>query len=719
MRIGRDYLKEIQKFTTSQYWNSGVRITTGVMVPMLIMANKGWLSDGIPFLWGALFVSLTDTPGPSHHRRNGMLAGIILNTLTVLVTGFLYQSHVLLLIQVLVFSFFFSLLPIYGVRAGAVGTLALVVMLLNMSPMRDHEHYIQNAVLTGLGGVWYATFSMLLFRLQPYRLVEQALGEHIIQIAEYIRARAEFYKKGADVDGAFTRVMQEQVDVLKNQNQLRELIFKTRQFVGDASPKSRSIMMVFLESLDLFEETMYTYQDYKLLQQHTRHTNLLRKFRGVILQLARELEQIGIAVQAGLVVKRIPNLEKELNALRESIDHHKLNSSGNGVSQSLHALELTVENIQSILNRICKLVLYTQLRIDINPTFRDEEEEQRHAAHQTSTKPLHGSLILENFTLRSNNFRYALRLTIAMIIGYVVSTFLEVSHAYWVLLTIITILKPVYNVTRRRNIQRVSGTLGGILAASLILMLVSNHTILLILLVISMLMAYSFLRVNYLGFVIFLTIYIIITFHFLNPVEFKQLIGERLIDTFIGSVIAALAARFIFPVWQHKNIKSAMQEILQANRTYFREAWKQVTSPTAEASSYNTARNDAIVALTNLSDNFQQMLVEPGQGKRSALIHQFVIASHALTSRISALSQKDLSKVSQDSLILLPENISSLLKECIANLDNEYTVSPKPAFVTSPVKTSNVNPVFIIHSLAQDIRNITLKLISPDKGLPL
>src|SRR3712207_3902725 len=105
MPSGKDYLKEIQKFTTSQYWNSGVRITTGVMVPMLIMVNNGCLTNGIPFLWGALFVSLTDTPGPIHHRRNGMLASIVLNALTVLITGFLYENQVLLLIQVLVFTF--------------------------------------------------------------------------------------------------------------------------------------------------------------------------------------------------------------------------------------------------------------------------------------------------------------------------------------------------------------------------------------------------------------------------------------------------------------------------------------------------------------------------------------------------------------------------------------------------------------------------------------
>ncbi len=710
MRSGKDYLKEIQKFTTSQYWNSGVRITTGVMVPMLIMVNKGWLSDGIPFLWGALFVSLTDTPGPIHHRRNGMIAGVILNALTVLITGFLFENQVLLLVQVLVFSFFFSLLGIYGARAGAVGTLALVVMLLNMSPMRDHENYVLNAILTAGGGIWYATFSIILFRLQPYRLVEQALGEQIIQIADYIRARAVFYQEGSDIDAAFTRVMQEQVDVLKSQNQLRELIFKTRQFVSDASPKSRSIMMVFLESMDLFEETMYTYQDYKLLHQHTRHTGLLKKFHAVILQLAAKLEHIGLSIQLGVPVKQTPDFTNELHELREALQHHKLNSSGNVVGQSLHALELTIENIESLVSRLYKLVVYTQLRIDINPTLQDEEEEQRNAASQLESKPLHVSLILENFTLRSNNFRYALRLTVAMIIGYTISAFLSVSHTYWVLLTIITILKPVYNVTRRRNIQRVVGTLGGVLAASLILYLVSNETLLLILLISSMLMAYSFLRINYLGFVIFLTIYIIITFHFLNPVEFKNLIGERLVDTAIGSVIAALAARFIFPVWQHENIKSAMQEVLEANRTYFLAAWQQLTIQTTDSTTYNTARNDAIVALTNLSDNFQQMLVEPGQGKRSTLIHQFVIASHALTSRISALSQKDLLKMPQDHLSQWSENIPAILQESVANLDSEYTLSPKPVFVTSPVKFSSVHPVSIIYSLAQELRAITKKI---------
>ena len=705
MRFGQDYLTEIQSFTTSQYWNSGVRITAGVMIPMLVMVNKGWLSDGIPFLWGALFVSLTDTPGPIHHRRNGMLAGVVLNTLTVLISGYLYQFEAFLLIQVLAFSFFFSLFGVYGTRAGAVGALALVVMLLNMSPFRETNDYAFNAILTAGGGIWYASFSMLLFRLQPYRLVEQALGENLRQIADYITARGAFYKRGGDIDASFNLVMQEQVAVLKNQNQLRELIFKTRQFVGDASPKSRSIMMVFLESILLFEETMHTYQDYKLLHQHTRHTDLLDKFYSLIAQLAAELEYIGLSVQGGRVVRRIPDFSGKLDELSNAIREQQLNSSGTAVNESLRALEQTIENLRSIAERLSNLILYTQLQIDINPTLQDQEIEERSSVPQTS-KRIHVSLLLENLTFRSNNFRYAVRLTAALLAGYMVSSLLAVSHTYWVLLTIITIVKPVYNVTRRRNIQRVLGTLAGVLAASIVLFLISDTTVLLVLLVICMLMAYSLLRVNYLGFVIFLTVYIVITFHFLHPVEYEHLIGERLIDTFIGSVVAALAARFIFPVWEHENIKGAMEEAIETNRAYFLAAWEQLAGESADESEYNKARSDAIVSLTNLSDNFQQMLVEPGQGKTSSHVHQFVIASHALTSRIAALSTV-VSKTPEESWRFEKQMILDALDESIKNL--RLQEAPERVSHTE-MKLQKANPFNIIHALARDIRAITLQI---------
>src|SRR5688500_1268824 len=237
MTVGKDYLQEVQKFTSSQYWYSGWRITAGVMVPLLIFILMGWVSFAVPFLWGALFVSLTDTPGPIHHRRNGMIAAILLNTAVVLLTGLTREYQVLLVTQIVVLGFFLTMTAVYGGRAGAVGTLALIVMLLNLLSIDNEYNTLQGSLLIAAGGVWYAMFSLVLYGIRPYRPVEQALGEHLIAIADYMRARAAFYREGSDLSQCFHRVMREQSQVRNIQNQTQELLFKTRRSMGDASPK--------------------------------------------------------------------------------------------------------------------------------------------------------------------------------------------------------------------------------------------------------------------------------------------------------------------------------------------------------------------------------------------------------------------------------------------------------------------------------------------------
>ncbi len=702
MQYTNNYLQDIQRFTTSQYWNSGVRITTGVMVPLLIMARQGWLSVGIPFLFGALFVSLTDTPGPIHHRRNGMLAAVGLNALTVFITGLTYHHPALLLGQVVIFSFLFSMVGIYGARAGAIGTLALVIMLIQMSPLRQEQPIGINALLTAAGGLWYATFSLMLNRLRPYRLVEQALGENLMLIAEYVRARASFYRIESELDDTFNLVMQNQVDVLKTQTQIRELLFKTRQFVGDPSPKSRSVMMMFLESLDLFEEAMYSYQDYASMKEYVP-PEFIQKCYLLILQLAVELEHIGLSVQAGIAVKKMPSLDPVLNALDQLIQERMANPLTLPENQTMLALQQTGQNIRGMVSRLRKIVRYTRMEAYDPHRFPDQELEKPPA-----TDPFSISLFIENFTFRANDFRYAMRITSSMLIAYGISAFFALSHAYWVMLTVITILKPVYKLTRARNIQRVLGTLGGVLLGSVILFLVSNTTILIVIMIACMVMAYSLLRVNYLGFVTFLTAYILITFHFLNPVQFKSLIGERLIDTLIGSAIAALAARFIFPVWQQYHIYPAMKKMLTANTAYFLAAWNALQHPTSPGKQYNAARNEAIVTLTNLSDHFQQMLAEPGQSRHASAVHQFVIANLTLTSRISALSVTDL--VAPGDAQSWAEKITDTLQQaatCLESGNQAGTVESTPT-PSSPRKT--LHTFSNIYSLAHDIKRIAKRV---------
>jgi uncharacterized membrane protein YccC len=693
----KDYLQEIQRFTTGQHLNSGIRITAGVIIPMLVMIFKGWLSAGIPFLFAALFVSLTDTPGPIHHRINGMVAAVILNTITAVITTSFFNNPIALAIVITVMSFTYSMFGIYGSRASAVGTLALVMGMITMSPVRNDFSPIMTALLTAGGGIWYTSFSLLLNRLQPYRLVEQALGENLLLIAEYIRARAAFYKDGMDFNTVYNRVMKEQVNVIKAQTQIRELLFKTRQLVGDASPKSRSMMMIFLESLDLFEETMYSYQDYDLLHKHI-DPSLLRKFYRTIIEVVAEFEIIGLTVQNGKVVKNVHNFEKHFEDLLDRIHQQKQVSTAELEQYCLESLQQTVYNLRGIVTRLNQISLYTNLKVHVSiDRFPHQDLEL-----PSNSTPITLSLFKDNLTLQSNTFRFAIRLTCALLIGMLVSIIFNISHAYWVMLTILTILKPIYHVTRKRNIERVTGTLLGVIISSGIIFIIPNDTVLLFLMVLSFLMAYSLLRINYFLFATFITIYVIITFHFLNPIAFKDLIGERLLDTLIGSIIAAISARFILPVWQHDQIDSAIIKCVKANANYFVSSWAAFRDPQRRRE-FDKARNEAIVALTNLTENFQQMLAEPKSSGEGSQTHQFVIASHSLISRISALRDSDFTPTEQMEpwVNAIEDTMTNTLDDLATHAHTGEQIKTK----SLPV-ISSLHPLSIIFSLARDIRGI-------------
>lgn len=707
MTVAKDYLQEVQKFTSSQYWYSGLRITGGVILPLLLFIWKGWLGVAVPFLWGALFVSLTDTPGPVHHRRNGMIAAVVLNTALSLLTAVTKEYQALLITQIVIFGFLLTMLSVYGGRAAAVGSLALILMLLNLLSFHDEYNTLQSSFLIAAGGCWYMFFSLLLHGIRPYRSAEQALGEHLIVIADYIRARASFYREGSDLRTCFHRVMTEQSRVREIQTHTQELLFKTRKIVADASPRSRSLMMIYLDSVDLFEQSMYSYQDYEDLHKSLANTGLLDRFYGLILELAAGLEYIGLCVQMGKPVSKHFDVTRRLAEVRQTTDSWIKKEGDEAVVAVAEALSKVIRNIQEISNRMNRLILYTRMEVDVSDTFDWAQRVSRRAA----TQPMTFKVLRENLTFKSDIFRHAIRLTLAMIAGYLVSGALQLGHSYWVLLTTVTILRPAYVLTRKRNVERVAGTLVGGLLVIAIMWTITNTTVLLGILMVSMLVGFSMLRVHYFTFVVFLTIFVIISLYFLNPTQFQSLIRERLVDTIVGSGIAFVASRFIFPVWGHQEIRPLMQKMLEANRQYFLQAWMVVKSKGTETPAFALARRDAIVSLTNLSEGFQRMLAEPQQPVEATPIHQFVIANHMLTGYIAALSEERLPvHVAGEELDEMASAILFELQCAEDNLRHNRSASGLDSLPQAPLSIQSLTQLSMIYALARDIRKITAKV---------
>ncbi len=89
-------------------------MTAGILIPAFVINFFGMLPVGIVLSLGALFVSGTDSPGPIHHRRNGMLCCIVSVFIVVVLSGLVSKSPVLLGLFLVAACFFFSMINVYG-----------------------------------------------------------------------------------------------------------------------------------------------------------------------------------------------------------------------------------------------------------------------------------------------------------------------------------------------------------------------------------------------------------------------------------------------------------------------------------------------------------------------------------------------------------------------------------------------------------------------------
>lgn len=677
-----DYIKEYKTFISSHYLGDGVRITAGVVLPAVIFNHFNLLAIGVVVALGAMSVSITDSPGPIHHRKNAMLACIGINTVVAMLTGFAANNMYLLGLLILLACFTFSMIGVYGTRANSVGVSALLIMVLSIGRHHQGWDVLINSVYILAGGIWYMLLSLALYSFRPYKLAQQALGDCISSTADYMRVRADFYKQEVDYDKTYQKMLEQQVVVHEKQNLVRELLFKSRNIVKESTNTGRTLLMIFTDTVDLFEITMTSYHDYKLLHDAFEEDDILERYRQLIIALSQELDEVGIAVQAGNASEDDGKLAEKITALKSYFEDFRDSKRTAANLDHFVSLRHILNSISDIANRIHTLHLYTTYDKALTANMPKQLDYDQFISHQE----IDADLLVDNLSMKSNTFRHALRVSIATLAGYIISLFFPLGHGYWILLTIIVILKPAYSLTKKRNYERLSGTVIGAAIGLLILFFIHQNQVLFFIMLFLMIGTYSFVRSNYMIGVIFMTPYILLLFHLLNNDNFKMIITDRIIDTAIGSAIAFFANLLLVPAWEHEKISDYMKQAIKSNRDYFAVIAAAFTGNTATNTVYKLSRKNAFVALANLSDAFTRMLSEPKSKQlHSKELHQFVVLNHMLTSHIATLSYyvKPLAERFQSAdFVPLVTNISNKLElsETLLLQTNESNNLPAPLF---------------------------------------
>ncbi|GAB4033545.1 FUSC family protein [Spirosoma gilvum] len=622
--------RQVSYFLSSQYFSDGLRTTLSILLPSLLFMQFDQLQTGLAMSLGALNVSISDAPGPVAHRRNGMTVTVLFAFLVTLITGFARMNPYVLGAEILLFSFFFSMLGIYGNRATSVGTAAILIMILMLDRPLDVAGVIHESGCVLIGGLWYTAISLLVSRLQPYRLAQQALGQCIHEIAKLMAIKADFYSSSTDLDDDYRRLITQQVVVSEKQDAVREVLFKSRRIVTESTRTGRSLLLTFVDVVDLYEQITAMYYDYSAIRERFGGSGVLEKIARVIRQLSVSLDHIGLAIQSPvpLTLKQSDDITRSLDRLKRRID-----TLGDQEGSNL-VLKKVLVSLRAVSQRLT--TLQNSLAMPATDSARtDNLEYGRFVSHQD----IELKSLLDNLTFDSIVFRYAVRLSMAMLIGFVLTKLLPYGHhSYWVLLTIAVILKPAFSLTKQRNIERIIGTFVGGLMGVLVLTLIPDKMVHFWFMVLFMLGTYSTQRTYYIVMVICVTPFILILFSFLGT-SYLGVAEERFFDTLLGGAIALVAGYLFFPQWESDQLVPPMSAVLKANVRYVQLLLDSLSGRSIALVDYKLARKEVYVTSANLGAAFERMVSEPKHKQRNEkLIYEFVVLNHVLSANIATIT---------------------------------------------------------------------------------
>lgn len=605
----------------SHYAYSGGTVAIGVATISLI----GYLLFGVNFFaltFGALCVSINDVPTPARHKLLETLSGLMLGTLTTLIVASAQGSTLRMGLTILCTSFVAALVTVYGRKAMPLSfSMFFAIVLAMILPLHGMAAVLEHAGRFLLGGSLYVAYAVAIAHRLNFRTRQQALGECVQALADYMRAQAAFFDRDTEDNAAYSTLIARQVTVAEKLQIARDLVFRQMRSAEDGM-----LAATLVEALNLFEHLLSAQTDYAALRQRYANTDLTLFLRDIALKGALDLEQIGDTLLRGEARHMEVNYKAELYAIEYEIERLRREPSP------------ATENLGAVLDSVAK-ARGGIAQIDRVRAASHTPVEPRRAVDGLTIDPFlsrpnfRPGLLLANLHLRSPVFRYALRIALAMSLGYVVDLVLPyTSHGYWILLTIAVVMRSSFSLTRSRYWDRVAGNLIGCFIAALLLWVTQNPIVILAVMFTAVGVSHAYATVNFRITAIASCLMGLLPAHFIDPGA-SYLVAERLLDTAVGAVIA-YGFSFVLPNWEKTSIAQLVDELTQACAAYAQVSLQ--LSP--NLLNYRLARKHAIDAITALGQASQRMRDEP-QRQHAAFsqINGLLTASHLLAAQLASV----------------------------------------------------------------------------------
>lgn len=659
-------LSKIKEFTIGTNLYNALKVVLSAVIPAFLFSYLGNLEIGLTIAIGALFTFPSDTPSNLKHKINGLLVTVFILAGVNLLINATYPYPILFYPVFAILVFILSMLAVYGQRATMVAFSALMILSISLAHTHKGLEMLQHSGLLLCGGLFYLLISIIFYYINPHRYTELQIVECIKLTSKYLKLRGDLWELNSDRKEITRKQLILQVELNNIHENIREILVRNRTDYG-SSHQNRKMLLAFMSLVEIMELAVSTSFDHnKLHQKFDAHPKVLMTYQSLAYNLAKNLKSLSKKIKKRKQYIQKNNLIENLFSFEFAIaDYEKTlgeAESSEGVhmlSNMLHYAEKQVEKIKTLERAYTSTIKLKDLN------GRDKDLEKLTISHYY---PL--NTLVENFSFSSLEFRHSLRITTTLLIGLIIGKVLPFENVYWILLTIVVIMRPGYGLTKERTLNRFLGTLiGGVLGFA-VLALEPSSTILAALTILFLILGLTFNPSNYKIGTTFITLHVIFIFAILNPSD-GNIILYRVLDTFVGAILAILANHFLWPYWESLNTNENIKNSIEANRNYLKQISILYNNKEGINAKYRLARNQAFIEIGNLMASFQRMLQEP-KSKQDKLqqVYKFTVVNNALLSSAASLGTYTQShKTTKAS-----ESFNIIFNKIIKNLDSAISI---------------------------------------------
>ncbi|TCV97075.1 putative membrane protein (TIGR01666 family) [Luteibacter rhizovicinus] len=580
-------------------------------------------SAAIPALLGVIACALAETDDAWRGRLRGLVVTLCCFAIAAATVRWLIAWPWLFALALPVGTFALVML---GAASGRYATIVAATLILSVYTMIDADaagptggNWVGTVHILA-GAAWYGALSLLWSVFAPQRAVRLALARVFEALAAQMETKAALFEPVHDLDRHALEIE------LAHRNgrtvdAMNEAHGALLDRMGRRQPRGRTAqrLRLYFTAQDIHERISSTHYPYEALVDALFHSDIMFRFGRLLRLQAQACHTRADEVRRTLPPGSLALPHGALDDVRAALAHGQPREPR--IDEALAGLLRNVERLQSSLETESEGLRDTDfgLRNYDPPTWREAV-----------------ARIRVQTTRRSMRFRHAVRLAAGMLAGYALLLAVHPRHGYWILLTTLFVCQPGYGATRRRLGQRIGGTMLGLIAGWAFLRLLPGGDWRLPVTIVSGAAFFAFRHKRYTVATATITLFVVLCFDQIGAGY--DAIGPRLLDTVLGSVIAAAALHFVLPDWRARQLEDLLADVIDADGAYLRHIANQYVGGKVDDLPYRVARRDAHNAHAALAGSVTEMLAEPVHSReRSEVVLRLVTESQTTLAHLSTL----------------------------------------------------------------------------------